>query len=325
MTYNDWQRLGKQVFESEINAALMMKECIDDSFSIVCDAIDACAGTVLFTGMGKSGHICKKIVATMQSLGIRSQFLHPAEALHGDIGMVNDKDIIIAVSKSGESSEVLALYPTIRKLKTPIYSILANPNSSLAKISKASITIPCYREAFLDDIVPSSSTTVTLMIGDALAIAVASNRGFSKSDFGYLHPNGLLGKRLTMIVNDIMLTGEENAIVKEGTTVEQAIFEMCRKPIGGVNVTDSNNKLLGVLTEGDLRRLYQQYNGSMGKLLIEEVMNKAPAYIESNILLADAIKAIQSYPRFFSYYPVVKDGELVGAVRFYDISCSGLL
>lgn len=275
--------------------------------------------------MGKSGHICQKIVATMQSLGIKAYFLHPAEALHGDLGMLTSEDIVLAISNSGETDEILGNIPTLKLMNIPIYSIIGKKDSTLERFSSASIIMPPFEEAFLGSIVPTSSTTVSLMIGDAIAVVVAKKRGFSSKDFGLFHPRGTLGKRLTLRVGDLMLKDEENSVIRNGATIEEAVYEMCKKSVGGVNIIDSNGNLLGVFTDGDFRRLHQNYQENINGIIIDTVMTKKPIILNPNDLVYNVIEDIKKFDRKMSFYPVTENKKLVGSLRLIDISKSGLI
>ena len=317
---------GKKVFDSEIHAVQLTRDALNSSFEEMCNVVDRCKGRVILTGIGKSGHICRKIVATMQSLGIKAHFMHPAEALHGDLGMLTAEDIIIAVSNSGETDEILGLLPAINKIAVPLYCIVGKANSTLSKFSKFEILLPPIKEAYLESLVPTSSTTACLILGDAIAVAVAKKRGFTSKDFGVFHPNGLLGKRLTLQVESLMLTGDENAVIQCGSFVEDAVFEMCRKPIGGVNIIDETGRLKGVFTDGDLRRLYKDLGQEdMGRICIDSVMTKTPITVDKTELISKVIEDAKQFNRSVSFYPVIEDQKLVGSLRLTDISKSGLL
>lgn len=320
-----WLELGRDVFNKEIKAAEVTRDSLGKSFENLCTEIDGCTGKVVFTGMGKSGHICKKVVATMQSLGIKAQFMHPAEALHGDLGMLTDKDLIIAVSNGGETEEVLKIVPAIRSIGSKLYCIVGRAKSTLGKLSDEEVLIPTSQEVFLGSLVPTASTTATLMLGDALAVAVASKRGFTPEDFAVYHPNGLLGKRLTLKVEQLMLSEDENAKILSGSTVQEAIFEMCRKPIGGVNIVNDEDELLGIFTDGDLRRFCFNNSSELEETVIDTLMTKTPIKLNKDSLVADVIEDMKKYDRKVSFYPVVEGKKLVGTLRLLDISKSGLL
>lgn len=316
---------AKRVFDKEILAVQLTRDTLGESFELICQAIEQCTGRVIVTGMGKSGHVCRKIAATMQSLGIRAQFMHPGEALHGDLGMLAKEDVVIAVSNSGETDEVLGLIPTIQKIGASLYCIVGRKNSTLGKFSICEIVLPTFEEAYLGSLVPTSSTTATLVLGDAIAIAVAEKRGFTSSDFGVFHPNGLLGKRLTLRVKSLMVSGEDNAVISQDSTVEQAIFEMCRKPIGGVNIIAEDGTLCGIFTDGDFRRLYKGKKEAFDTIPIQDVMTQKPITLSPERLVSDVISELKQRDLTVSFYPVVDNGILVGSLRAIDISKSGLL
>lgn len=321
----EWIELINDVFKKEIYAATLTQKSLGQSVCEICEAIDGCLGHVILTGMGKSGHISKKISATMSSIGIKSFFMHPGEAAHGDLGMIDRNDIIIAVSNSGETAELLGILPRIKKWGIPVYSIIGRAGSKLESYSKASIILPTFPEAFLDKTVPTSSTTVELMIGDALAVAVATKRGFTEQDFGEYHPHGQLGKRLTLRVEELMLTGEENPVITQSASVSDAVFEMCKKGIGGVNIVSNDGILIGVFTDGDLRRMHSRFGSTMDTQPIMNVMTRTPITLEESQLVATVVEEMKSLDRKVSFYPVVNKGKLTGSLRVLDISKSGLL
>jgi arabinose-5-phosphate isomerase len=316
---------ARATFDLEIEGLIKTRDSLGDGFKTVVDAIDKCEGHVLFMGIGKSGHICRKIVATMQSLGIKSFFLHPAEALHGDLGCIDSKDIIIAVSNSGETVELLNTLPSIERIGAKLYCVVSRDESTLGKRSVASIVMPKMDEAFLDGMIPTTSTTATLVIGDALAICVANRRGFTKDSFGIFHPHGTLGKRMTLKISEIMIPHSESDIVTPSSTVRQAIFAMCSNPMGGVNITDNLGKLVGVFTDGDLRRLMSCGETEVMNTTMDTVMTHSPMFILDTELVYDVIcNTVRE--KTVSFYPVVDaDGKCLGAVRMLDFVRSGLM
>lgn len=323
--HSDFLKSAQRVFDLEIDALQSAKDSLGPIFCDFVEAIDTCQGHIIFMGIGKSGHICEKIVATMQSLGIKSYFLHPAEALHGDLGIISQKDMIIAVSNSGETSEILNTIPSISKIGASLYSIIGRSNSTLQKESVKSLILPTVKEAFLGSLVPSSSTTMTLALGDALAIAIAEHRNFTKNDFGIYHPNGLLGKKLTLKISDIMLSGDDNSYVLSGSTIQQTLYEMCKKPAGGVSIVDANQHLMGVFTDGDLRRLFNKSIPKVMELIVDDFMTKSPISLSKNDLAHNAILNTVSNHNV-SFFPVVDDdNHCVGTVRMIDFIKSGLM
>ena len=317
---------AKNVFDIEIQALIDTKNAIGQEFEIFVEKIRNCAGRVIITGMGKSGHISKKIAATMQSLGIKSYFMHPGEALHGDLGLLTSEDLILAISNSGETDEILSLIPAIEKIGSDLICIVGRERSSLQKFSSCTMILPQMEEAFLGSLVPTSSTTATLVLGDALAVVVSKSKGFTTSDFGIFHPNGLIGKRLTLRVRDLMLVDDENSIISLGSTLEEVIFEMCRKPLGGVSIVNNSGKLEGVFTDGDLRRTLSTANTDIMKYKIDKIMTKKPLTLSENMLVSDVVELIKNERRKISFFPVIgAEDKLVGSLRVVDVIKCGLM
>ena len=321
----DILKTGKEVFDIELSGLEKMRESLGDDFVTIAEKINECKGRIVCTGMANSGHIFKKIAATMASIGIKAYFMHPAEALHGDLGLLTKDDIVIALSNSGETDEILKLIPSIQKIGAALYSIVGRKNSTLEKYSAVTIVFPNVQEAFLGNLVPTTTTTVSLVLGDALAVAVAKMRGFTSNEFAVFHPNGLLGKKLTMRVSDLMKKGDENAVVKEGMTVQSAVFEMCKKPIGCVNVVDEQGRFTGIFTDGDLRRLISREGEQALKHQIEEVMTKDPLSIDPDLLVVDAVEKMRKMDRKVSTLAVVEDGQILGTLCVADIAKAGLI
>ena len=315
---------GRQVFDKEIKALIDTKDNLGGEFSSFADAICKCKGRVILSGMGKSGHVARKITATMQSLGIKSYLMHPAEALHGDLGMLTEDDIIIALSNSGETDEILNLIPAINKVGAELMCVVGRRDSTLEKNSSMAIVLPPIEEAYLGSLVPTSSTTAMLALGDALAIAVAKERGFEAKEFSVFHPKGTLGKRMTLKVEGMMIKGEENSTVLSGSTIREAVLEMCNKPIGGTNVVDSEGHLIGVFSDGDLRRLFGRNPEEAMNIIIDSVMTCEPVCLSPNTLVYDSIDTIKN--KKVSFFPVVdKNKKLLGIIRLIDVARSGLM
>lgn len=315
---------GRQVFDKEIKALIDTRDNLDDNFSAFANAIHECRGRVILSGMGKSGHVAKKITATMQSLGIKSYFMHPAEALHGDLGMITEDDIIVAISNSGETDEILNLIPTINKVGAELLCIVGRENSTLERNSSMTLILPPLEEAYLGSLVPTSSTTAMLVIGDALAVSVAKERGFEAKEFSVFHPKGTLGKRMTLMVEGMMIKGDENSTVSSGSTIREAVLEMCKKPIGGTNIIDSRGYLLGVFTDGDLRRLFSRNPDGAMDMIINDVMTANPICLSPKILVYDSIDIMRE--KKASFFPVVDDNKkLMGTIRLMDVVRSGLM
>ncbi|MBT2736734.1 SIS domain-containing protein [Bacillus sp. ISL-7] len=312
---------SKYVFETELNAINLVKDSLDERFVRIVELISDCTGKVIVTGMGKPGHVSRKIAATMSSLGTPSFFLHPAEALHGDLGMISANDIVIAISYSGESEEITRILPNIKIIGATLIGISGNPNSSLVQYSDYSFVFPKFKEACSMNLAPTSSTTVELVLGDALAVCLSKIYGFHESNYALYHPAGSLGKKLLVKVNDIMHTGDNNAVVKAGTKLKDAIIEMSMKAIGIINIVNKNHELIGVFTDGDLRRTFTR-EVNVYDLSIDDVMAKTPLSIDSHMLAVDALKMMKN--NNISALPIVKGKKLVGTVRVNDILGVGI-
>lgn len=314
---------AKDVFNTEINCLKALYMSLDESFELFVQKIDGCRGNIVWTGVGKSGHICKKVVATMQSLGIKAIFLNPVDALHGDLGVLSRNDVVIIVSNSGSTKELIDIIPPIKALGVSIFSIVGKSRSPIAVLSDETYCITDAEEAFLG-IVPTSSTTNSLVLGDAIAISIAKQRHFTIDEFGLYHPKGQLGKRLTLKVKDVMVKGPENSIILEGATLEQAVFEMCRKSVSAVCVVDKIGKLKGYFTDGDFRRYMSKSGGRLDLTKIDSVMVTKPIYLKSDQLLYDAITETISQHTVSSYPVIDDDNNVVGIVRMVDVVNSGL-
>lgn len=316
---------GRKVFQIEIEGIKRLMDSLDESFITFVNQIHNCRGRVVWTGMGKSGHICNKVAATMASIGIKAYYMHPAEGLHGDLGLLTKEDIVIALSNSGETDEILGLLPSLQMIGVDLYSIVGRKNSTLEQYSKAVVVFPEMEEAFLGNLVPSTTTTASLVLGDALAVTVSTIRGFTTEDFAVFHPNGLLGRKMTLKVSDLMKKGEENAVIQSGKNVEQAVMEMCKKPIGCVNIEDADGQYIGIFTDGDLRRLISQKGTQVMDEPIDEVMTKNPLKIEPDLLVVDAVERIRGMDRKVSTLAVVENGRVVGTLCMADIAKAGLI
>jgi arabinose-5-phosphate isomerase len=313
---------AKNVFETELHAINLVKDALDERFLKIVELISNCKGKVIVTGMGKPGHVSRKIAATMSSLGTSSFFLHPAEALHGDLGMISANDIVIAISYSGESEEITRILPNIRIIGATLIGISGNTNSSLVKYSDYSFIFPKFNEACSMNLAPTSSTTVEMVLGDALAVCLSKVYGFQENNYALYHPAGSLGKKLLIIVSDIMHTADKNAVVKAGTKLKDAIIEMSTKALGIINVVNENHELIGVFTDGDLRRILTR-EVNVYDLSVDNVMVKTPIYVESDLLAVDALKMMKDFN--ISALPVMKEKELVGTVRVNDIVGVGIV
>lgn len=302
---------ARKVFEKEIVALEKTREHLGDVFIKFVDRILSCGGRVILTGMGKSGHIARKTAATFASLGTPSFFVHPAEALHGDLGMITDKDIVIAVSHSGESSEIVRMIPVIKRIGAELLAITGNEDSTLARYSDIAEVLPKFDEACLLGLAPTSTTTVSLVYGDALAIVVSWRKGFKSEDFGLYHPAGSLGRQLITKVSDIMITGSDKPMVRSDAYLKDAIVELSQKRTGIVVVMDKD-KVAGIITEGNLRRALEQ-GRDVYTMKAGEIMSRNPISILEGKLVVDALKLLRE--KNISSLLVVDDvGSYTGVV-----------
>lgn len=305
---------AKNVFDIEIETLIDIKNSLDNSFQKFVDIIYNSSGKVIITGMGKSGHIGQKIAATMASLGTPSFFVHPGEAAHGDLGMIEKKDIVLMISNSGETQEVLQLLPSIRKIGAKILSITSNENSTLAKNSDYTAVIKVKKEACIMNIAPTSSTTAVLVYGDALAICLSEMKNFDKNKFGIFHPKGTIGKRLLLKVSDLMSSGNNNPVVKLNDSIYDVLKIMNEKSFGLVNIIDDDMNLKGIITSGDLIRAIEKDNNIFQKKAYE-IMNENPITINEDLLAVTAIRKIQSSNNKLIVLPVVNsDYKSVGTL-----------
>lgn len=314
---------ARRVFNIEISALEKTRDALDDTFVQILDIITACEGKVIITGMGKPGHIAKKIAATMASLGTSSFCLHPAEALHGDLGMISDKDVVVAISYSGESEEITRILPNIKLIGAKVIAISGNYNSTLVKHSDIAQVFPKFDEACYLGLAPTSSTTATLAYGDALAVVASRVYGFNDTDFGKFHPAGSLGKKLLIKVFDLMKIGEENAVVHINGTLKEVIIQLSKKALGIVTIIDDDNRIFGVITDGDLRRVLEK-GVDVYSMCVEDVMTKMPVYIKDNLMAVDALQIMKN--KNISCMPVLdSEDKVVGTIRLQSIIKAGII
>jgi len=311
---------GRKAVEEEIKALNRLKDALDKNFEKAVKLLLNTKGKVIITGMGKSGLIGRKISATLASTGTPSFFLHPAEAIHGDLGMVSREDTVIAISNSGETPELLAIIPTIKRWGNPVIAITNNPDSTLAKESDIHLFLNTEKEACPLNLAPTSSSTATLALGDALAIALLKERGFTEKDFAVFHPGGSLGKKL-MKVSEIMHKGEELPVVYPDTPLKETVVVMSEKGFGCALV-EKNQKLYGIVTDGDLRRFIKN-GGSIDKSLTKDAMTKNPKSTSEDTLVLEALEIMEKHN--ITVLPVTKDGKIVGLVHMHDILKSGVI
>lgn len=323
MTAFDFIRTGTRTIELELEAVRNLLSHLDEHFTRACELMLNCRGRVIVTGMGKSGHIGNKIAATLASTGTPSFFVHPGEASHGDLGMITANDVVLALSNSGETREVVTILPLIKRMQTPLISITAKPDSTLSQAADVNLHIAVDREACPLGLAPTSSTTAQLVLGDALAIALLEARGFTAEDFAFSHPGGALGRRLLLLVDDIMHTGDEIPQVNQNTSIREALLEVTRKRLGMTAVTDDTGKLIGIFTDGDLRRTLDQ-EIDLKQTRIRDVMTAGGTTISPGILAAEALQVMQS--RKINAL-IVTDAEQrpVGALNMHDMLKAGVI
>lgn len=296
---------------------------IDDSFVQACQLILDCPGRVVVVGMGKSGHIGRKIAATLASTGTPSFFVHPAEASHGDMGMITASDVVLALSNSGTTSEIVTLLPLIKRLDIPLISMTGNPQSVLAQSATVSLDAGVEKEACPLNLAPTSSTTVTLVLGDALALALLEARGFTPEDFAFSHPGGALGRRLLLKVEHVMHSGDELPAVSRGVPLREALLEMTRKSLGMTLILDTDGTLAGIFTDGDLRRALDRGLDTRSAT-IDEVMTAGGKTARPDMLAAEALKIMQDFK--INSLPVVDaDNQAIGALNMHDLLRAGVM
>lgn len=313
---------GKRVFDVEIAALEKTRDALDESYLKILDLIINCDGKIIITGMGKPGHIAVKLAATFASLGTPAFRLHPAEAMHGDLGMVSANDVVIIISFSGESDEIVRILPNIKMIGAKIVGITGNPNSTLANTSDVVQILPEFEEACYLGLAPTSSTTAVLCYGDSLAVVASGIYGFKDSDFGKLHPAGSLGKKLILRVEDLMAQGEKNAKVHISVSLKDAIIELSKKGLGSVTVVDEEDRVLGIITDGDLRRQLEKGVDVYG-LKVEEIMSKRPATVSREMLAAEALKLLKE--KNLSCLIVADERKAIGTIRLQDIIGVGIV
>ncbi len=309
--------LGKAVLTAEAEAILRLRDSLEDNFAKAVELLLNCKGRVVVSGIGKSGHIARKIAATLASTGTPAFFVHAAEAAHGDLGMITKDDVVIAISYSGSSSELLAIIPIIVREGTPVISITGSDNNPLANNATVNLNVKVEREACPLNLAPTSSTTATLAMGDALAVACLDAKGFGPEDFARSHPGGALGRRLLTYVKDIMRSGEDMPVVGEDATVLEAVNEITKKKIGMTAIVNEENQVVGIFTEGDLRRLIERV-GDIRPIKIAEVMTRQPTTITKNELAAKAAKILNSTLRN-QLLVVDEENKLIGALHMHDL------
>ena len=314
---------AKSIFDKEIIALLKTRDSLNEGFTVIVNLMVNCQGKVVLTGMGKPGHIGKKIASTMASLGTPAFFMHPGEALHGDLGMLERKDLVILMSYSGESDEMTRMMPTLHEIGCDTVAITGNPKSTLAKECRYHLYFPEFEEACYMHLAPTSSTTALLVLGDALALTASRVKNYTQEDFGLHHPAGALGKKLLVRVSDLMHASTENAIVSEGSSLRRAIVEMSSKGLSMVAIVDDRKHLKGIITDGDLRRMLERgvdvYNE-----MIDDVMTRSPKAIDQREMAVNALQIMNDL-RITGMPVLNEDQQVVGTILMQDIFKAGIV
>ena len=314
---------ARRVFDVEINALQKTKESLNEDFQSILSVILQCKGKIIITGMGKSGHVGAKIAATLASLGTAAFFMHPAEALHGDLGMAEERDVLLLLSHSGESEEIIRILPTLHEIGCTTVAITGNGNSTLARLCDYRFVFPEFEEACYMHLAPTASTTALLALGDAFAVAASKVINYTREDFGLRHPAGALGKTLLVKVSDLMYSGAQNAVVGTDSTLQNAIIEMSTKGLSMVNVVDEDAKLKGIITDGDLRRILQR-RIDVYHVLIQDVMTQDPKWIDFREMAVNALQKMNEL--HITCMPVLnEEHRVVGSILMQDIIKAGIV
>mgnify|MGYP000380958434 FL=1 len=324
MTGFDFQQAGKKVLQIEQEGLAELAQYINDDFSLACEKIFHCQGRVIVMGMGKSGHIGHKIAATFASTGTPSFFVHPGEASHGDLGMVTEKDIVLAISNSGEASEILALIPVLKRKQILLICMTRSPQSTMGKAADIHLCIKVPKEACPLGLAPTTSTTATLVIGDALAIALLRARGFTAEDFALSHPGGALGRKLLLHVSDLMNKEDDIPRVSKEATLREALVEITRKKLGMTVICDDNMFINGIFTDGDLRRIFD-LGIDLNNAKISDVMTKGGIRISPDSLAVEALNLMQA-KHITSLLVTEPDSDiLLGVLHMHDLLQAGVV
>ncbi len=317
------RELGLAVLRTEAEAIQALTERVDDNFVRACDHMLHCRGRIVVTGMGKSGHIGNKIAATLASTGSPAFFVHPGEASHGDLGMITEGDVVLALSNSGETAEIITILPIIKRLGVPLIAMTGNPDSTLAREADVNLDVSVTREACPLGLAPTASTTATLAMGDALAVALLEVRGFTEQDFARSHPGGSLGRRLLLHVGDIMHRGDAIPAVPEGATLGQALVEMTAKGLGMTAVVDGERRIRGIFTDGDLRRTLDR-GVDLQRTPVAEVMTPGGVTTRPDRLAAEALKLMEE-KKINALLVVDEENRLTGALNMHDLLRAGVV
>nr|WP_083386079.1 KpsF/GutQ family sugar-phosphate isomerase [Methylomonas sp. LWB] len=306
-----------------MQAVARLAERIDEAFVRACHLLLDCKGRVVVTGMGKSGHIAGKIAATLASTGTPGFFVHPGEASHGDLGMITRQDVVLALSNSGETGEILTILPIIKRLGVPLVAMTGNADSTLARMASVHLDVSVEQEACPLGLAPTASTTVALVMGDALAVSLLETRGFTRDDFALSHPGGSLGKRLLLRVEDMMHRGDEVPVVADDVLVSRALLEMTEKKLGMTAVVDADRKVVGVFTDGDLRRMLEK-NLDVHITQVAQVMSRPGTVIDAGMLAAEAMRIMET-KKINALLVVDHERVLQGALNTHDLLRAGIV
>ena len=315
--------LGRRALEIERDALNDMINRVDDSFVRACQILLDCSGRIVVTGMGKSGHIGGKIAATLASTGTPAFFVHPGEASHGDLGMITRKDVVLAISYSGETGEIVTILPLIKRLGVPLISMTGKPGSTLAKSSDVHVNVQIAQEACPLNLAPTTSTTATLAMGDALAVALLEARGFTPEDFAMSHPGGSLGRRLLLKIDDVMVSGDRLPRVAPGAPLTAALMEMTRKGLGMAVIVDAADRVLGIYTDGDLRRTLDS-GIDVRSAKIDEVMTPGGKSVKAGQLAAEAVQLMEKH-KITVLLVMDDERRLTGVVHMQDLLRAGVV
>lgn len=320
---HDFRSLGLAVIENEAASVTALAKRIDERFEQACKYMLNCQGRVVVTGMGKSGHIGNKIAATLASTGTPAFFVHPGEASHGDLGMITDKDVVMALSNSGETGEIITILPILKRLGVPLIALTGNSTSNLAKEAEVHIDVGVEQEACPLGLAPTSSTTATLAMGDALAVALLEARGFTEQDFARSHPGGSLGRRLLLHIGDIMRTGDAVPKVHLSASLKEALLEISRKGLGMTAVVDDDDRIIGIYTDGDLRRTLDQ-GIDIHQCAITDVMTTGGITVSKDNLAEKAVQIMET-KKINSFLVSDGDNRLIGALNMHDLLQAGVV
>lgn len=318
-----FENLGRRVLALEAEALTAAAQRLDHHFARACELILQCRGRVVVIGMGKSGHVGGKIAATLASTGTPAFFVHPGEASHGDLGMIQPGDVVLALSNSGETTEILTILPLIKRMDVKLIALTGNLQSTLARQADAVINAAVDKEACPHNLAPTASTTATLALGDALAVALLESRGFTREDFARSHPAGALGRRLLLYVSDIMHTGKDIPLVRDDASLREALLEMTGKGLGMTGVVDGDDRLVGILTDGDLRRLLNR-ELDLYSAKVRDVMVRNPKVTSPDVLAAETVKLMEAL-KINGLFALDAEGRVVGALNMHDLLRAGVM